>query len=328
MNKHIVVLLLLLFSLTSCKNTDEKKYLKNSLGNPYEMFLVMKPDLWNGEIGHSVKKAMTVEDKMLNFSEPAFDVLYVTSKSFRGLTREHRNVVIARINKKYKKAEVLSQLNKYSQPQLLVVIQAPDSTSLSNIIRDKGDSILSMFEREEMIRFSKRVNTKGSKVVQDSIKKLFGFKMAIPSGVIVRHIIKDSMFMWNSYEMPESSQGVVIYTYPYDGKKITIKSIIKQRNHFVKLIPGALKGSYMTTSDMVKPELKIIKVRNRIWYKTRGFWNVKNDFMGGPFTSFTYVDRGNKVVYVIDNYVYSPNPHKGQRNYIRQLESIVNSVKF
>lgn len=326
--KKILFSILILLAFVGCKSSGDKKYIKGSAGNPYELFAVMPKGLWDGVVGDTVRSSLMKHVEMINFDEPAFDVLYLLPEGFKGLALEHRNVIMARYGSEYPKAEVVSEKNKYTQPQLYVIFQAPNQQALTALVEQKIDSVRGVFEREERGRFAAKVSQKGSATVQDSIKKIFGFTMAVPAGTKVRNIIKDSSFLWSSYEMPESSQGLVVYSYPYKGQPFTSANIVKERNRFLALIPGALKNSYMSTSDYMEPVVTEQVIKGRTWYEARGFWRVEGDFMGGPFVSYSTVDQANNRVVVIDSYVYSPNPSKGQRNYIKQLESLVNTVKI
>ena len=68
-------------------------------------------------------------------------------------------------------------------------------------------------------------------------------------------------------------------------------------------------------------DLRTFRLEGRLWVELRGFWDVKNDFMGGPFVSYTTVDTTTQRVFTIDCYVYSPKNHK--RNYMRELEHLL-----
>jgi hypothetical protein len=58
--------------------------------------------------------------------------------------------------------------------------------------------------------------------------------------------------------------------------------------------------------------------------KVDGLWRVENDFMGGPFVSYTFLDPKNNQVVTLFGYVYYPN-HK-KRDKLLQVESILYSV--
>ncbi len=49
-----------------------------------------------------------------------------------------------------------------------------------------------------------------------------------------------------------------------------------------------------------------MKIGDRTWAELRGFWDVENDFMGGPFVSYSTLDEATGRVLTIDGYVYSP----------------------
>ena len=58
----------------------------------------------------------------------------------------------------------------------------------------------------------------------------------------------------------------------------------------------------------------------------RGKWRVENDFMAGPFTSYTFCNLQKNKLITIEGYVYYPNKEK--RNFMRQLQAICRSVSF
>ena len=70
----------------------------------------------------------------------------------------------------------------------------------------------------------------------------------------------------------------------------------------------------------------MFRQQDRLWVEMRGFWDVKGDFMGGPFVSYTTVDQATKRVFTLDCYIYSPKNPK--RNYLREVEHLLYLVKF
>jgi hypothetical protein len=58
----------------------------------------------------------------------------------------------------------------------------------------------------------------------------------------------------------------------------------------------------------------------------RGLWRLINDYMGGPYISLAELDLANQRVIVAFGYVYSPG--KDKRNYLRQLEAMIYSLKL
>ena len=57
----------------------------------------------------------------------------------------------------------------------------------------------------------------------------------------------------------------------------------------------------------------------------RGLWASVRDKMGGPFYSFTMLTPDQDSCITIDGFVYAPQEEK--RDYLREVESIVKSLK-
>ena len=55
----------------------------------------------------------------------------------------------------------------------------------------------------------------------------------------------------------------------------------------------------------------------------RGYWEVENDYMGGPFVSHAFFSRDGVDIIVAEAFVYAPKYDK--RQYLRQTESILYS---
>ena len=91
-------------------------------------------------------------------------------------------------------------------------------------------------------------------------------------------------------------------------------------------VPGMFENTYMTTAEAVTPNLEYIKYKNREFAQVRGFWEVHNDYMGGPFISHSFYSRDGKEVIVLEAFVYAPKYDK--RNYLRQVESIIYSFQW
>lgn len=319
--------IIMLICMMSCESTPST-YRPGSTGTPYEVFVIATTDQWKGAAGDSLRSVLTRDVEMLNQSEPFFTVRHVTKVSLSGLIAKHRNLISFRISDTVKRTHISADYNITSDPQVVVYLNSPSEDSLALYLHDNGDKLIHFLDKIEQDRFVARMKKHPSKNINEFIKKTFDFDVIVPHGYTVRSSI-DNYFAWLSYEMPFISQGVVIYTYPFTPDvKFSIDYLVEKRNEFVANIPGALEGSYMITSEYVTPVTLVENINGRKWIEMKGFWDVKNDFMGGPFVSYTTVDKLNSRVITIDMYVYSPSTSKGRRNYIKQLEALVETVKI
>jgi hypothetical protein len=122
----------------------------------------------------------------------------------------------------------------------------------------------------------------------------------------------------------------MIYATEYlDTAQLNPKYILNWRNIQTRqYIPGPSDGSYMVTSlDFVPPVVSYPEDFPLDYVvEVRGLWKVENDFMGGPFINYTFVDKKRNRLISMDGYVYNPNEFK--RNYLRQMESIFHTLKI
>lgn len=324
--KNFFYLVSLFSLLTSCNSVGRgDKYIAESVGNPYEIFVVAPISVYRGELGDSLKTVLRTEVNMINYSEPSFDLYNLPPDGFRGVNVNHRNLIFLQMGPKFPVAKSFTLRDKYSKPQLITVLEAPDSSSMLRLIMEERFKIKYAIEKEELERFAMRASKRVDKKLTQQVDDMFNILLKIPTGYKLRNTVGDD-FMWLSLELPESSQGLLIYEYPYDGDVLTDSMIIEARNKFVANVPGELPGGYMTTGQVFDPETVAVMMQGNEWYETRGFWRVENDFQGGPFVSFSRIDNKAKRVVVVDCYVYSPNPNKKQRNFLKQLEGIAHTA--
>lgn len=303
----------------------------SSTGAPYEICIIASENLWATTAGDTVKNIFSKDVEMINQSEPIFDVYDMLDGSYTAALRRSRNILVLKTGTEYEKSDMTADYNKYSAPQLIVTVTAPTADSMTAFLGRYQNELVKLYEIEERDRFAEKAKTNKDKNIALVIKQKFGFEMSIPKGYTLRNDTTD--FMWISFELPLASVGFVVYTYPADSvaaKNETAGNIIAARNISIMQVPGPKEGSYMATSEMVMPDQKLLTVHGRKWNQVRGFWDVKGDFMGGPFINYTTYDKANKRMIAIDGYVYSPSPNNNvpMRNYIRQVEAIFMTVQI
>jgi hypothetical protein len=163
------------------------------------------------------------------------------------------------------------------------------------------------------------------KKVGDRIGKKFGVELIFPKGFTLDMDTTD--FAWIANDSPTTSQSVLIFSYKRPQVDLTTPYLVAKRNEFTKrFVEGPNKGSYMTIESEMEPFRREIEVNKIKVIELRGLWRLEGDFMGGPFISFIIDDVKNDRVIHIDGFVYAPQFKK--RDYIRQLEAILHSIKM
>lgn len=294
-------------------------------GAPFELIAVVDKPQWESFLGDTLRSVFSAPVAYVNQYEPRMDLMRIMPTAFEGFLRVHRNVLYLSVGAD-KKLSIAAEKNKYADGQLLVLITAPDNQTMANYLHENREQLLTLYEEAERDR-SIRLNRKHKEgLVVEKIDKMFDMHIDIPRGYTMRGTSGDSLLV-TSFEYPTATQGVAIYSYPYTGKSDFEKeNLIRQRNNYMKNIPGPSDGSYMKTVDAYLPEVTYKRIGGRFWAEMRGFWDLEGDFMGGPMVSWSTLDtRTNKVV-TIDCYIFSPK--YGQRDLLRGVEHLIYSVKF
>lgn len=326
--KITLIVALVAVLLTGCKafNTLQSNR-KTAQGRPYELIVVVNQPLWVGQLGDSLRALLAAPIPYLAQIEPQFDVQRVTPDGFKSVVVDHRNILKVLVEPSLKEAAVAVQYDVTAAPQIVLLLQGPTEQSLIDYLSLHGQKLLDVLlaaERDRAVAFAKSFGVSG---IEEAIKERFGIEMAVPRGYQMAANQPD--FIWARYELPEDSQGFMLYGYPYTGgKNFTVEELVKARNRYAKRIPGPSEGSYMITAEAFEPTVETFRLNGRLWVEMRGFWDVKNDFMGGPFVSYSTLDSSTGYVVTFDCYVYAPKipPHK--RNLIRGLEHLLHTIKL
>ena len=159
--------------------------------------------------------------------------------------------------------------------------------------------------------------------IRAALNDIFGGSPHFPSGYKLR--MSNDHFSWIEDRKQYVTQGVFVYRYPVPkDDPFTVESIIAKRNQILQEnVPGMFENTYMTTAEYITPTVEFIKYRGREFAQTRGYWEVYNDFMGGPFVSHSFYSPDGSDIIVLEAFVYAPRYDK--RQYLRQVESILYS---
>ncbi len=324
---HIVAALLLAVNFTACdalRSTTSSK--STSQGTPYEVVVICNQPEWDSPLGEALRSTLGALVPYLNQEETIFDVVRVTNQNYDGLIAKHRNVLEVNVQPSIAKPSVAVRYDVTAAPQIIMTLQAPTIASATAYVEEHGESIVKGFqiaERDRAVEFAQKYNVAR---INDAIFSLFGVEMKIPEGYNIRSESND--MLWVSKEHPIASQGVILYSYPAElgMNSLSEENLVEARNRFTAKIPGPSAGSYMTTYTEVPQLYRVIRIKGRLWVEMRGNWDVVNDFMGGPYVSYSTLDEETNKVFTIDCYVYSPK--YGKRNYLYALEHLVYTAKF
>ena len=317
-----------ILALASCNEAQTKKaLLPNISGKAGEVIVVIGQNDWEGAVGTVLRDSLSCDFPMLPQREPLFSLANVPQSAFNSMFQIHRNIIIVRIGNDVTEPGVNIRYDVWARPQCVISINAIDSESAVQLIKENSRRIivsLEQAERDRVIANSKKYEELGLAPV---VKEMVGGSPHFPSGYRLKKKTDD--FIWIEYSVQYVTQGILIYKYPVvEGKDMmNLDNIIEENNAMLKAnVPGMFENTYMMTSNFVKPSIEYLKYKGRDFAQLRGFWEVYNDFMGGPFVAQAFYSQDGKDMIVMEGFVYAPKYDK--RHYLRQVESILYSFEW
>lgn len=299
---------------------------KTITGKAGEIVIVVDKANWEAEPGAALRSVLATDYPMLPQKEPAFNLINIPKNSFSELFQSHRNLIVVDINGKQQKDTIEIKKDIWAAPQIAIYLRAKSSAGIAELVNRNSDLIFNAIDQAEKDRIIRNCKKYEESSLRKIVSEKFGGSPYFPNGYALRKQTDD--FIWIAYETTYTNQVVLIYTIPYDGKHFpTVDSLVARQNDIMKRnVPGMLDNSYMTTATEAKPILKWFKYKGMEFAEMRGFWEVQNDFMGGPFVDHIFYAKEPGKLLVMEGFVYAPRYNK--RNYLRQVEAILYSFEW
>ena len=324
MKKTLFILTAIAALVSGCKST--KVLLPSVSGKAGEVIVVMEKADWEGSLGEATRGLLAAEVPYFIQQEPLYTLVNVTPSAFGDLFKVHRNIVMFSVDPQVDSTGVIYRQDVWSSPQCVIQICAYDSDGAEQILAERGDRIVTAIEQAERNRVIRNSIRYEEKKATAAVMKVFGGSPRIPTGYKIRKITDD--FAWIANDTQTAYKDILIYRYPVtEEDPFTREHIIAHRNEIMmENVPGMFDNTYMTTGEAFEPMCQTLRYQGRYFVETRGWWEVKGDYMGGPFVSHSFYNRDGSEIYVAEAFVYAPAYDK--RQYLRQAESILYSWEW
>ena len=325
----IVAIILTVSMMTACAENRNRSGKDRSTGGTAEILVVVQnDDQWNGRIGDSLRHFFMDYQYGLPQPEARNELKHIKEAGFSDLFMKNKCILQVEINPSLEKAVAETAVDLWAAPQRYVKISAPNITTWVELFDKQKEVYQQWFDVVERARILNVFRPTKDEAIEKAVAKKFGFTLTVPQGF---YIAKDEPdFMWLRKELERSSACIVIYQTPYlDTLQFEVNSLVAMRDMMMQQhIPGPSEGSYMgTETEFVPPLVTTVNDFPAGYTKEmRGMWKVVNDFMGGPFVSYTFADSRTGKLVTVEGYYYEPNQKK--RNMLLQLEAIAYSLKF
>ena len=320
MKKYLVVIFVVFF-LQSCED-NKVVYKPESSARINSITVVVDNDSWNNTIGDKIRNLYADEYEGLPQIEERFTLKQMPYEAFSGFSRSSRNIIF--INKK-SNPEFFFEVDKYARPQIYLEIKGNSIKSILEQIDKSKKEAINKFTNGEIEENKRRIlksPLKDTFAMDD-----FSINMKMPSAYSLYK--QDKNFIWYQKQIQKGHSNIIVTQLP-SQKNIfdyNIPSVIKLRDSIGEVfLPGRNPESFMISEKEYLPYQKKVNYYGIKMLETRGTWEVKGDFMGGPFLNYLIEDKLNDRVLFVEGFVFAPSKRK--RDNITELEAIIKSLKL
>ena len=321
MNKTLFLWLLVACLVSSC-SLKKDKLPGDSSAAINTISVIIDDQLWNGEVGDSIRNKFASPVLGLPQEEPLFSINQYPVKLFEGFSTDSRNILII---KKGNENKYEFKENEFASPQNAFHISGKTSFEVLEILEKNAPDIIKKMRAIE-IAYNQKI-IKDSLLDTQKIQKKFNIDLLIPSKY--EYVMRRKNFIWLKSEITSGNNSLIIYQIPWKSIRTNyaVNDIVKIRDSVGKLwIHGSAPGTKMVTEEAYSPYFSKTTLFGNKTYETKGTWQMKNDFMSGPFISYAIFDKANRRILVLEGFCYAPSKEK--RDLMFELESIIKSIQI
>ena len=305
--------------LFSC-DKEIKNFKPQSSGRINSISVIIDKPSWDGKIGDAIRDKYASEFIGLPQVEEAFTLNYIPYEAFTGFGRTARNVIY--INKK-KQDKPRMIRDRYARPQLFLEVSGLDNESIIQGILSSFEFSSAQFQNGEITENKNRIL---NSLLKDTGLDSLNISLNIPSAYSVFKNQPETV--WLQKPLKNGTSNLIIKdlnSSVSDFEKINLNDVVSLRDSIGKeFIPGRVENSYMITEKEYLPYISYQTVNGFEAIETRGTWEVKGDYMGGPFINYIIKDTLNNSLLYVEGFVFSPSQRK--RDKMIELEAVIKSM--
>ena len=284
------------------------------------MLLVMPDELWIGPAGEAFRELYLADQEGLPQSEAYFDASRVEPKEVNRILQKTKSIMWV---EKSDTSFVKMQKDLWARPQRIVRITAQSEKELVEEIKGSAKQVINAFKEHDMSVIQSRLRKSAYAYTHENLKKIGIKKMLLHKGFDPT-LDKENLKIFATKTV-KTIQYIMVSERPMTEGMVSMDDIIAHRDSIgMKYFEGTHEDSYMETELLIPPFTETTEISGMFALETRGLWRMENDFMGGPFLSYTIYDEKNNRILTVESLLYGPTAKK--RNVILEMEAMMRSI--
>ncbi|MEN2402602.1 DUF4837 family protein [Flavobacterium sp. MC2016-06] len=319
MNKTHFLFLILLFLLVSCFKND--KQAEPVSGKTNTISIIIDDQLWYGEVGDSIRNKFASPVLGLTQEEPLFTINQYPARLLEGFVTDSRSIIVV----KKAAADKFEIIHNKALPHNTFRIYGKSIDDIICSIELNSTQIIKVIRDAEIQKIQE--DNRKSLLSPAIIKNKFHVDLQVPTGY--EYMLHKKNFIWLKNDIISGSTSLLIYQIPIHSFKKNsdiVSNIIKMRDSVGLYIKGREANAPMITGEAYAPYFSTTTLDGKKAYETKGTWELKNDFMAGPFINYAVLDETYNRILVVEGFCYSPSNQ--ERDLMLNLEAIIKSINI
>lgn len=323
----ISTLFIVLFTLLSCEKEPiqigQKK--EASIGDRNELIVVVNDNIWNSEVGDTIRKYIARPVSGVINYESMFDITQINRSLLSEEIRKNRNILSVRPSTQIDTLTLKKGV--YSHPQIYFSITYTNTQQLEQTIKKYADSITKVFHQSEINEEQHYIN-RVALVDPKKFTDVLGITIKMPKYYHLRKET-DAPFLWYQKDLPTGDVNIVFYEFPMEIPQNTseINYFFDASNTIGKqYIRNFDSTGYYKIDNAYIPEMMTYKQYNMQVYEIKGAYKMMNDIFYGPYVLYIFKDDYYKRYLFVQGFINDLN--KSKRDHLMELEAIVKSINF
>jgi len=154
MNKKLILFLSFSFLIVSCKKQVDNLP-RRATGKINSISIIIEDQLWNGDIGDSVRNKFASPVLGLPQEEPLFTINQYPAKLMEGFMTDSRTIIVI---KKENKNEFVLIKNQYASPQNVFHISGKTNEDILRILEKNASNIIQIIKETEITENQRIIN--------------------------------------------------------------------------------------------------------------------------------------------------------------------------
>ncbi|TVR78570.1 MAG: DUF4837 family protein [Saprospirales bacterium] len=353
---RIIYILLVGVLLSGCgegQMGDRFRTMPTSIGKLHQINLVVDPDLWQPELEETFRFYYQGAYLILPQPEPIFDLrvfslddilqepvrrelkVFIKMANLSDQNSQLTQMVMSdlgqeRINRSLENDDFGVQIvrDKWARDQLVVYLFGRNSAAISEgVVRSFDQVELRIKEFFGGMLEAEIFGGGENRELTQIIRSKFSADIRIPSDWV--KAVESEDFLWIRNEKRHASLSLLFHALDYSTEEQLSPQYLRELRDSItrEHISSGKEGTYMEVEDSFLPLFDFsYRINGHYAIELRGIWDMREDFMGGPFKSFLILNENTNRLLFVDAFAYAPAEDK--RNHMIRMNHIIQTTNF